>query len=74
MFLVGYSGENPNLRIATPFREAMHQTCVTCHKTESTRLDKPLLADCQTCHETLRSRPALAPTIAGVLNSAPRQP
>jgi Ni/Fe-hydrogenase subunit HybB-like protein len=43
--------------LAIPLREAMHQTCIGCHNTEVVKQNKPHLADCQTCHESLRTQP-----------------
>jgi Ni/Fe-hydrogenase subunit HybB-like protein len=51
-----------DLRIAPSFRDAMHQCCVTCHRTEAIKQGKPDLADCRTCHESLRPRKAPAVT------------
>jgi hypothetical protein len=41
---------------ASSFERAMHGTCVACHERERERVEKPALADCGTCHPTLRAR------------------
>lgn len=45
-----------DLRFAISFREAMHRMCIECHKTEAAKQNKLHLADCGTCHESLRPR------------------
>ncbi|MFZ5979156.1 MAG: NrfD/PsrC family molybdoenzyme membrane anchor subunit [Candidatus Zixiibacteriota bacterium] len=57
MFLSGHFLADIDLKQANSFMEAMHLTCVECHKKEADRLDKPHLSDCSTCHELLRARP-----------------
>jgi hypothetical protein len=55
---------------ATGYRVALHENCVSCHKEEAARLDRPTLGDCATCHETLRRRdstPAAPPLVAARL-------
>ena len=42
--------KNVDLRLALSYREAMHRTCIECHKTEAVKQNKPHLADCGTCH------------------------
>jgi hypothetical protein len=53
-----------HLRFAISFREAMHRACVECHKEEAVKKNKPHLADCGTCHHSLRARPVPQPVIA----------
>jgi Ni/Fe-hydrogenase subunit HybB-like protein len=64
MFPAGVPAKKVDLRMALAYREAMHRTCITCHKTEAVKQNKPHLADCQTCHKSLRTRPALQPVVA----------
>lgn len=49
---------------ANSFREAMHRTCIECHKEEAVKVEKPDLAECRTCHESLRSEPVDLPITA----------
>ncbi len=63
MFPAGPPLKKVDLRFAIPYREAMHRVCVDCHKTEAVKQNKPHLADCATCHASLRSRKAPAPTL-----------
>jgi Ni/Fe-hydrogenase subunit HybB-like protein len=56
MSLVSIADSNLDLYRACSFREAMHKTCIKCHETEAVRVSRDGLADCGTCHETLRSR------------------
>ncbi len=35
---------------AVGYRDAMHGTCISCHKKEGARQNKPALAECATCH------------------------
>jgi hypothetical protein len=42
----------------------MHQTCITCHWKEAARLNRPSLADCSTCHPSIRSREFLLSSVA----------
>ena len=55
MFLAGVQKDSPNLRLANSYREAMHQTCIECHKKEAVAQSKPHLGDCQTCHKSLQT-------------------
>lgn len=64
MFPAGSSGKKLEA-MATPLREAMHRTCIECHKVEAVKQNKPHLDDCQTCHESLRARPAQLAQVAG---------
>jgi len=45
-----------DFQYAPSFQTAMHETCITCHKAEAARVKKPHLADCSTCHQSIRSR------------------
>lgn len=56
MFPAGQPVELTNLIVATSYREAMHQTCIECHQQEAARVQRPHLADCRTCHESLTPR------------------
>ena len=69
MFLAGHPRPDTELKQANSFMEAMHQTCVECHKKEAIKLNKPHLGDCQTCHESLRSRPMPEPSMASLTES-----
>jgi Ni/Fe-hydrogenase subunit HybB-like protein len=41
------------LATASSYRDAMHETCIECHKQEEIRLSKANLSHCSTCHESL---------------------
>ncbi len=56
MFPGGLPAADCDLMTANPFREAMHQTCIECHQKEAERVNKPRLADCQSCHQSLQPR------------------
>ena len=56
MFPAGLPTKKVDLRLAISYREAMHRLCVECHKTEAAKQNKPHLADCGTCHASLRPR------------------
>lgn len=75
MYPVGPPARKIDLMAAIPFREAMHRTCVECHKAEELKQDKPHLGDCRTCHDSLRanppSQPALASLRSGLQSSSP---
>ncbi len=58
--------EKKLVKLAIPLREAMHRTCIECHKTEAVKKNKPHLADCQTCHASLRARPASESELAKI--------
>lgn len=60
MFLSGRSNEKL-AAVALPFRDAMHRTCVGCHKAEAVKRNKPDLDECKTCHDSLRARTSSAP-------------
>lgn len=64
MFPAGPPTKKVDLRLAIPFREAVHRLCIECHKAEAVKQNKPQLGDCQTCHKSLRARPALQPAVA----------
>jgi Ni/Fe-hydrogenase subunit HybB-like protein len=66
MFPGGLPAKKVDLSVALSFREAMHRTCLECHKTESVKQNKPHLADCGTCHASLRARPAVPAMVAQV--------
>jgi len=50
--------ESDDLRLACSFQEAMHQTCIPCHRDEAQRIGKKGLDTCATCHDSLKSRDA----------------
>lgn len=54
MFPGGQPTEEPELIMANAYREAMHQRCIDCHRKEAAKVKRPHLADCQTCHRSLR--------------------
>jgi Ni/Fe-hydrogenase subunit HybB-like protein len=66
MLPAGLKVEETHLLMATAFREAMHQTCIDCHKEKAEEVNRPHLGDCGTCHESLRARPILQPLITQV--------
>jgi Ni/Fe-hydrogenase subunit HybB-like protein len=49
---------DPELRLASAsgYMDAMHGTCLVCHRREEARGVREALADCGTCHPTLRKR------------------
>ncbi len=69
MFLAGAQKDSTNLRLANSYREAMHQTCIECHKKEAVAQSKPHLGDCQTCHKSLRAFPDSELVNADVANN-----
>lgn len=64
MFLLGSPPDSSNLSRAHAFREAMHGTCIDCHTKQAAAVGKPRLAECQTCHESLRAAPTSDVTVA----------
>lgn len=66
MFPAGRPSPEIDLRLAGAFREAMHGTCVECHKIEAVKLSRPQLGDCRACHESLRSRMTPEAVVAGL--------
>jgi Ni/Fe-hydrogenase subunit HybB-like protein len=64
MYPGGPPVKHVDLRFAISFREAMHRSCVECHNTEAVKQNKPHLADCGTCHRSLRARPEEQPVVA----------
>jgi len=57
MFLAGGAGIDSNITYANSFREAMHGTCIPCHRQEQEKVNRPGLSDCSTCHQSLKARP-----------------
>jgi len=47
-----------DLARAAGYLEAMHGTCTECHEKEASRLNRPELRDCSTCHNSLGPRSA----------------
>jgi len=56
MFLNAEENEDINLLKANPFREAMHSTCIDCHREVMKSEGKDMLDNCGTCHLTLKAR------------------
>ncbi len=54
--------EGDNLVYACSFSEAMHGTCIECHKQESVNAGKELLAECSTCHAARKGKSTLVET------------
>ncbi len=52
-----------DLSRACSFQEAMHSTCIPCHKEEAERTGKATLDSCANCHESLKSREATEGTL-----------
>lgn len=61
MFPEASPATDQRLSEAPSFREAMHRQCIECHKEQAAKVNRPRLPDCETCHESLRSREA--PTV-----------
>jgi hypothetical protein len=53
-----------NLAWAVSYLEAMHGTCVECHRKEAEELGRETLGDCSTCHRSLTSRRDLGEVVA----------
>jgi Ni/Fe-hydrogenase subunit HybB-like protein len=64
MSITGHPKAGQDFKYAPSFQTAMHQTCITCHRKEATRLNRPSLADCSTCHPSIRSRESLLSSVA----------
>ena len=69
MFPSGKPAEDCDLMVANPFREAVHRTCIECHQKEATRVERPHLGDCRTCHPSLRSKPAQPVQVVHLISS-----
>lgn len=54
MYLTGISDIKMNSMYANSFSDAMHLTCLECHKKEAVRLKNDHLDKCYTCHKSLR--------------------
>jgi Ni/Fe-hydrogenase subunit HybB-like protein len=48
-----------DLEVACGYRQALHATCIGCHRKEALRVNRPELPDCRTCH------PARDPALGG---------
>ncbi len=59
MSIAQHPKHGQDFKYAPSFQTAMHKTCITCHKEEAERVNRPHLADCSTCHESIRSRELL---------------
>jgi len=57
-------------KYAPSFQTAMHQTCIKCHQREAESVGRPRLADCSTCHQSLRCRELLLATNADRVRNA----
>jgi Ni/Fe-hydrogenase subunit HybB-like protein len=66
MWLVTQPDSTANRLRATPFQEAMHSNCITCHQQEKEKYNRPGLAECSTCHASLRARESTGPALAEV--------
>jgi hypothetical protein len=56
MWLVGAPPDSAVvLAWASGYERAMHGTCIRCHEREREAAGKPALADCGTCHPSLRA-------------------
>jgi hypothetical protein len=60
--------ERLELGRASGYQSAMHSTCITCHREKAADPKLAHLPECGTCHQSLRSRPAL---VAGDGSPAP---
>ena len=64
MFLMGRKEDNVNLTYASSFCDAMHGTCLECHKKEVKNSENKNLDKCSTCHKTLEKTPVNTRLIA----------
>ena len=48
--MVAQEGQATFISLAPSYLDAMHGSCLECHKQEAQKLDKPELALCSTCH------------------------
>lgn len=64
MWLVTEPDSTANLLWAISFQGAMHGNCITCHQQEKENRNRPDLAECSTCHESLRTRELTGPVLA----------
>jgi len=56
MTITDHPKPEKDFEFAPSFQAAMHKTCIPCHKREANRVKRPTLAECSTCHQSLRSR------------------
>ncbi len=56
MFVSTVPVDSLDLVLANSFREAMHRNCIECHDKEAVNQNRPHLADCRSCHRSLRAR------------------
>jgi len=56
MFLMGVKDSTVDLKYATSFCDAMHGTCLECHKKEVQTSENKNLDRCSTCHSTLEKK------------------
>jgi hypothetical protein len=45
-----------DLEWAASYQTAMHRACIVCHRQEQEQGNRKGLADCSTCHPSLKSR------------------
>jgi hypothetical protein len=64
MWLNAQPDSTIDLAHACAFREAMHQTCVTCHEEKRLEVLRPDLAECYTCHRSMTPRHLAPPSQA----------
>ncbi|MGD8921972.1 MAG: polysulfide reductase NrfD [Candidatus Zixiibacteriota bacterium] len=72
MFPAGKPAADCDLMIAKPFREAVHRTCIECHRKEAARVERPHLGDCQTCHKSLRPKSTESVKVVHLVSSESR--
>ncbi|MCB2229795.1 polysulfide reductase NrfD [bacterium] len=68
MFPAGRLAGDQQLLVANSYREAMHLTCVECHRDKAAEVERPHLADCRTCHPSLNPRPTEVTAVARFLS------
>jgi Ni/Fe-hydrogenase subunit HybB-like protein len=56
-----------DLMTACGYRQALHDTCIPCHRKEAPRLKRPELSECRTCHAP--DKPAIARTVPPALQA-----
>jgi hypothetical protein len=66
MWLNAEPDSTVDLTRACAFREAMHQTCVTCHEKKRLEVLKVDLAECYTCHRSMTPRQLAPPKEQGM--------
>jgi hypothetical protein len=51
MWLNAERDTTASLAQCTSYQQAMHGTCVSCHRERAASVDRPNLGECMTCHE-----------------------